>query len=321
MKKINLKKILSITLPLLLGVFLIWYSYHRFTPTQLQEIQHYFKNAKYSFVIISILCGFASHLSRAIRWNYTLKPLGYTPKLANNTMAVFVSYIMNLVIPRSGEFSRALIINKYEDVPYDKALGTIIAERVADLIILLLIVAIAFFVQLDVLKDFVLDIVPIKNLTYLAVILALLGLGFLAFVYKTNNFISNKIRGFVNGIFDGVWAIYKMKNKAGFILHTLFIWLMYMAMFYINIFALPETNQMELSTIVSAFIIGSFTIAFTNGGFGSYPFFISKILALFSIPLTVGTAFGWIVWTAQFVMMVFFGVLSLVLLPIYNRNK
>ncbi|SFU59366.1 hypothetical protein SAMN05216480_1099 [Pustulibacterium marinum] len=319
--KINIKKTLSISLPLLLGVFLIWYSYNKFSEEQLREIQHYFSNANYRFVLISVLCGFLSHLSRAYRWNYMLKPLGYKPKIANNTMAVFVGYIMNLVIPRSGEFSRALIINKYEDVPYDKALGTIIGERVADMLILLIIVASAFFIQLDVLKDFVLSIVPIKNILILLFILILLGLAFLWFVYKTNNVLSNKIRGFVTGIFDGILSIIKMKNKWGFIFHTLFIWVMYVAMFYINIYALPETSNMAAGTVISAFIVGSFTIAFTNGGFGSYPFFISKILALFSIPLTLGTAFGWIVWIAQFVMMVFFGALSLILLPIYNRNK
>lgn len=319
--KVNIKKTVSTILPLTLGVFLIWYSVNKFSAEQITEIKHYFKNANYWYVVISILCGFASHLSRAYRWNFMLAPLGYKPKLANNAMAVFSGYIMNMAAPRSGEFSRALVVHKYEGVPYDKALGTIIAERVADLLILGIIVASTFFIQVDVLKGYLTNMVPIKTLTILGVVLLLLGIGFLWFVYKTNNAISLKIKGFISGIMDGILSISKMEKKWAFLFHTLFIWCMYLAMFYINIYALPETSNMQFGVVLSAFVVGSFTIAFTNGGFGSYPFFIAEILTLFDVPNTVGTAFGWIVWIAQFVMLVFFGALSLILLPFYNKNK
>ena len=320
MKK-HIKKTISIILPLSLGVFLIWYSLNKFSSAQIEEIKHYFKNASYGFVIISVICGFLSHLSRAYRWNYMLRPLGFQPKLANNAMAVFTGYIMNMFIPRSGEFSRALVINKYEDVPYDKALGTIIAERVADLLVLGIIVSIAFFSQLTVLKDYVLTLVPFNKLIIFLGILGALGIAFLVFVYKTTNTFSLKIKKLISGIVSGILSISKMEKKWAFIAHTLFIWLMYIAMFYLNIYALPETSSMASGVVISAFIIGSFTIAFTNGGFGSYPFFISEILGLYGIPLTVGTAFGWIVWISQFLMIVFFGALSLILLPLYNKNK
>ncbi|WP_281753820.1 lysylphosphatidylglycerol synthase transmembrane domain-containing protein [Neptunitalea chrysea] len=317
----NIKKIASFILPLSLGVFLIWYSLSKFTPQQITEIKHYFKNANYWYVIISISFGFLSHLSRAYRWNFMLRPMGYNPSLANNAMAVFSGYIMNMFIPRSGEFSRALVVNKYEDVPYDKALGSIIAERVADLIVLGLIVATAFFIQIDILKEYLLETVNTTLLLSLMAGATVLGLTFLWFIYKTNTKISLKIRGLVSGIMTGVLSIIKMDKKWAFIAHTIFIWIMYLSMFYINIYALPQTQNMEFGVVLSAFIIGSFTIAFTNGGFGSYPFAIAEILSLFGVTLTVGTAFGWIIWIAQFVMLVFFGGLSLILLPIYNKNK
>ncbi|GLB52502.1 membrane protein [Neptunitalea chrysea] len=247
--------------------------------------------------------------------------MGYNPSLANNAMAVFSGYIMNMFIPRSGEFSRALVVNKYEDVPYDKALGSIIAERVADLIVLGLIVATAFFIQIDILKEYLLETVNTTLLLSLMAGATVLGLTFLWFIYKTNTKISLKIRGLVSGIMTGVLSIIKMDKKWAFIAHTIFIWIMYLSMFYINIYALPQTQNMEFGVVLSAFIIGSFTIAFTNGGFGSYPFAIAEILSLFGVTLTVGTAFGWIIWIAQFVMLVFFGGLSLILLPIYNKNK
>lgn len=305
----------------MLGVFLIWYSFNKFSAEQIADIQRYFKQANYGYVLLALTCGVASHFSRSYRWNFMLEPLGYKPSLANNAMAVFAGYIMNVFIPRSGEFSRALIVNKYEGVPYDKALGTIIAERVADLILLGLLVALAFFIQIDVLKAYLLEKVPIKTLVILLAVVLFAGLAFLWFVFKTNTKVAVKIRGFVSGILDGVLTIVRMKKKWAFIFHSLFIWAMYLAMFYINIYALPETSNMDFGVVISAFIVGSFTIAFTNGGFGYYPFFIAEILELFSIPNTVGTAFGWIIWTSQFIMMVVFGGLSLILLPIYNKNK
>lgn len=319
--KINYKKTALTILPLLLGVFLIWYSFNQFSAEQITDIKHYFQKANYWFVFLALVCGVASHFSRSYRWNFMLEPLGYKPRLINNAMAVFTGYIMNMFIPRSGEFSRALIINKYEGVPYDKALGTIIAERVADLILLGLIVTIALFLQIDVLKDYLLAKVPVTVLAYALIGLTVGTIAFFWFIYKSDNKISRKVKGLIGGVMDGVLTIIKMKKKWAFIFHTVFIWLMYVAMFYINIYALPETSQMPFGVVISAFIVGSFTIAFSNGGFGSYPFFISEILNLYGISLTVGTAFGWIIWTSQFIMMVVFGGLSLILLPIYNKNK
>ncbi|SFS75934.1 hypothetical protein SAMN04487906_1593 [Zhouia amylolytica] len=314
-------KILKIVLPLLLGVFLIWYSYSKFTPDQLTEIKDHFKNANYWFLLLSLLFGFFSHLSRAYRWNFMLEPLGYKPKLANNAMAVFIAYLFNLAIPRSGEVSRALVINKYDNVPFDKAFGTIVAERIADVLVLGFIVLLAFALQFDALKDFLLEIIPIQKLLIAGITLTLLGIAGLFFIYKTNFKISLKIRKLIAGLKEGLLAILKMKKVWPFIFHTVFIWIMYVAMFYICIFALEETSSFSFSTVITAFVVGSFAIAFTNGGFGSYPFFIAEILLLFGISATVGTAFGWIVWISQFVMILLFGGLSLLLLPVYNRNK
>lgn len=305
----------------MLGVFLIWFSYSKFSPEQLAEIKNHFKNANYRFLLLSLVFGFLSHLSRAYRWNFMLEPMGYKPKLMNNTMAVFTAYLFNLAIPRSGEVSRALVINKYDNVPFDKAFGTIVAERVADVLILGLLVLLALSMQFDTLKDFLLDLIPLQKLIVGILILGALGVTGILFVYKTSFSISIKIRNLVSGLKDGLLSILKMKKVWPFILHTIFIWVMYIAMFYICIYALEETSSFSFSTVIAAFVVGSFAIAFTNGGFGSYPFFIAEILLLFGISATVGTAFGWIVWISQFVMILIFGGLSLLLLPVYNRNK
>ncbi|WP_321539541.1 lysylphosphatidylglycerol synthase transmembrane domain-containing protein [Flavobacterium piscinae] len=130
--KQKIGKWLSILLPILLGLALVIYTYNKFTPEQLEEIKLQFKNADYFYIYISLLISAVALWSRGYRWRYTLEHLGYKPKISTNVMAVCIGYFINMSIPRSGEVSRALILKKYEDVPFDKAFGTIIAERVVD---------------------------------------------------------------------------------------------------------------------------------------------------------------------------------------------
>ena len=116
-------------------------------------------------------------------------------------------------------------------------------------------------------------------------------------------------------------VIFKMKNKWAFIFHTLFIWFMYILMFYVTSFAVDELRDIPMSAILIGFIAASFSIAATNGGIGSYPEAIVLAFLLFSIPEDPSRAFGWIIWTSQTLMIVLFGGLSLLLLPVYNRTK
>jgi hypothetical protein len=113
----------------------------------------------------------------------------------------------------------------------------------------------------------------------------------------------------------------KIRHKTLFLLHTLFIWAMYFLMFYIPFFALPETATISLTNVLTAFVVGSFAMTFTNAGFGSYPFFIAEVLFLFGVATPIGTAFGWIVWTSQFAMTLLLGGLSFALLPLIKENK
>ena len=145
-----MKKTLKITLPLLLGVLLVWYSLSRISiPTLIQ----YFKDANYWWIAFGLFFGVLSHLSRAYRWKFMLEPLGYTPKFANSVMAVLIAYLVNYTVPRAGEISRAAILTNYEGVPFEKGFGTIVAERIADLIMMLFIILITLFVQFDFIID------------------------------------------------------------------------------------------------------------------------------------------------------------------------
>lgn len=313
---------LKVALPLLLGVFLIWYSYNKFSPEQLQDIKTHFKEANYGFVALSVFFGILSNISRAIRWGYMFEPIGYKLRFSNKIMAVYITYLMNLFIPRSGEISRALVVNKFEDVPFDKAFGTIISERAFDFIILLIFIGATISLQFPLISGFFqdenVDLFKLYVLIGIAVPLVFLAFYFLK---KSNSTLSEKIKKFLKGLLEGILTIFKMKRKWAFIGHTLFIWLMYVCMFYVMIYALPETSGISITAILTAFVVGSLTIAFTNGGFGSYPFFIAALLLLFDVPETAGTAFGWLVWTSQTVVVIILGGLSFLLLPVLNKAK
>ena len=314
-------KFLKIAIPLGLGVFLIYYSYSKFSPEQLEEISFYFKKADYKIVALSVLFSLLSHMLRAYRWNFMLESLGYKPKIANNFMAVNVAYIMNLFIPKSGEISRAVIINKYEDVPFDKAFGTIISERAVDVIILFGFTAIALMLQFDLLFSFLTDLIQPSKLYLAFGALFLLIIIFFLFLKYSKSILHQKIKQFYLGIKEGILSIIKMKKKGLFIVHSFLIWGLYLLSFYTALHALEETSSITFGIIIITFVVGSFSFAFTNSGFGTYPFFVAAILSVFSIPETAGTAFGWIVWTSSITSIIFFGGLSLLLLPFYNRDQ
>lgn len=319
--KQKIGKWLSILLPILLGLVLVIYTYNKFTPEQLEEIKLQFKTADYFYIYISLLISAVALWSRGYRWKFTLEHLGYQPKISTNVMAVCIGYFVNMSIPRSGEVSRALLLKKYEDVPFDKAFGTIIAERVVDTFFLLSFIALAFFLEFDVLKTFVLDKIPFQKLMLLFGVGAFLFISVILLFRYSKHRIILLIKQKISGLVEGVTSIWQMEKKWAFLFHSVLIWASYFFMFYITIFALPETSNLSLSTVVISFIVGGLAITLTNSGFGAYPFLMAEILLLYNVPETAGTAFGWLVWTSQTLMVVILGTLSFLLLPVFNKNK
>ena len=300
-----------------MGGFLVWYSISNISIDVLIE---YFKEANYSWLVLGLFFGVLSHLSRAYRWKFMLEPLGFKPKFTNNVLAVLVGYLVNLALPRAGEVSRALVLTNYEDVPFEKGFGTIVAERIADLIMMLSIMLITLFVQFDFIYELLTkNFNPTKIITGLVVVI--LGFYILtSVVKKAKSGFLLKIKTFVSGLGEGVTSIFKMKKKWAFIFHTVFIWVMYVCMFWATIPAIEGLN-VPFGGILIGFIAGGFSIAATNGGIGLYPIAVAGALALFDIPTEPATAFGWIMWTAQTAMIIIFGGLAFLFLPIYNKNK
>ena len=318
----ELKKILKIILPIALGVFLVWYSYSITSEEDRTQIIRYIKEADLFWVGLSVFIGILSHISRAIRWNYLLEPMGYTPKVSNNIFIILIAYFANLGIPRSGEVLRATALATYEDVPFQKGFGTIVTERVVDLLMLLLIILMALFSQTDIILAFLNEKGVGFTDTLIFLCVGFIGLLFImGFLRRSNSRFAIKLRDFIKGLLDGVLSIFEMKKKWAFVLHTIFIWGAYILMFWVIKYTVPETIDLSFGQLLVAFVGGAFAMSTTNGGIGLYPIAVSKSLAIFGISAISGNAFGWIMWIAQTLMVVVFGAISFLLLPLLNRNK
>jgi uncharacterized protein (TIRG00374 family) len=257
-----------------------------------------------------------------VRWKYLLNTLGYYPKTINSIMAVLIGYFSNLGIPRSGEVLRSTAMDRYENIPFQKAFGTVIAERVVDLILLMSCILLALSLQYDLIAGYL----SFDNINFFQTLLTLL-MSAICFIFIRKFFIQSthpvteKIKQFFLGIWEGMLSIKKMKNKGLFIAHTFFIWLMYVLMFWVIKFSIPETINLEMNAIIPAFVVGGLSISATNGGIGIYPYSVSLVLIAFGISKESALAFGWIMWTCQTLMVVTFGALAFFALPLVNRQK
>ena len=322
MKKEGVLKIAKTLLPFLVGILFIYLSVRTTTAEDRATIYAAIKDADYRFIFLSLIMGLLSHFSRAYRWNFMLHPLGYRPRLVNNTLAIFITYIANLGVPRSGELFRATVMQTYEGIPFEKSFGTIIAERTVDLLMLFLTIGIALTLEFDLIFGMLQE----KAMNPWTLLFGFsVGAGVFYLVYaqikRSESAWAKKIIDLVTGLSEGFLTLLRMEKKWAYLAHTLFIWSMYVAMFYIIKYSLPETAALGFEPLLIGFIVGALAISATNGGIGIYPFSVSLVLISYGITKESSLAFGWIMWTAQTVMVILFGSLSFFLLPLVNRKK
>lgn len=311
-----LKKALKIIIPFAFGGLLVWYSLSDLDYNQLLKD---FKNANYWWIGLSLVFGILSHISRAYRWSFMLEPMGYKPKMTNNVLAVLVGYLVNYTIPRAGEASRALVLTNYEDIPFEKSFGTIVAERIADLAMLFVVIIVTLFVQFDFIAQLLTEnFDPVKIGIGLGGLLVAFVF-FVVYIKRAKSGIGLKIKTFVSGLIEGMLSILKMKKKWPFIFHTIFIWVMYILMFWVVTFSI-DNFSVPLGAILVGFIAGAFSIAATPGGIGSYTITVPAAFMLFGVAEAPSESFAWIMWGSQTAMVIFFGGLSFLALPIYNKK-
>lgn len=328
------KAILQFIILLGIGILLVWLSF-RSVWTKKDDILKAFQNANYLWVGISVLIAFLSHFLRAFRWNYLLKPLGYKVKPANALGAVLIGYFANYGLPRMGEITRCTLVRKYDDVPFEVALGTVITERIVDMLLLVVIFFLTLFAQFSQLKDltaeYIYDPMMLKlqgaaqNTTKLFVLTGIVILVVVAFILvrkKISNLLKGKAGNVIKGFGKGLSSIKDMENKFQFILLSFGIWACYFYALYFCFFAFTGTAHLGHSEGLVLLLFGTFGVIFTPGGLGVYPAIITALLtATYHVDEVSAFSFPWMVWTAQFILIVVLGLLSLILLPIINKSK
>lgn len=327
------KSIIQFIVLLGIGIFLVWLSL-KSVWLEKDKIASSFKEAKYFWIIISIIISILSHYLRAYRWNYLLKPLGYSTKPVNAIGAVLVGYFANYGLPRMGELTRCTLVTKYDKVPFEIALGTVITERIVDLLLLLFIFILTLLAQFNELKQlavtYIFDPMMIKlhhmsshQSLLIMLIFAILIMIVLFFILrkKITNLLKGKLGNVIKGFGKGLSSVKDVEHKFQFVLLSIAIWACYFYSLYVCFFAFDATSNLGHSECLVLLLFGTFGVVFSPGGLGAYPLIIKSLLVLYGIENITAFAFPWMVWASQFIIIIILGLLSLILLPIINKTK
>ena len=314
-----------------LGIFIILWMAKGIDDKGWQQIRLSISKAHYLLFIPVFSLLLLSHYLRALRWKMLMKPLGYQPDTFNVFNAVMVGYMANLAFPRLGEVLKCTLLARYEKTSPDKLVGTIVAERAVDLICLILVILLTILLQVDIVGQyawFLLDqfVSNAKGNTPLLII------GFVLFIFmlwvlfrwikkNPDNRLLQKTGNLVRGIFAGLISIRHVKNKPRFILYSIAIWVLYYAGTRIGFYALEEVAHLGLHEALSILSFGSIGMIVTQGGLGAYQYAVQETLALYQIDKVIGFTYGWLLWIAQTLVLLLGGLFSMIVLPIYNRNK
>ena len=315
----KLKSYIKILLPISIGIFCIFFSFRNISFT---DFTKYFYEINYLWVFVGIFLGALSHISRSYRWKYLIEPLGYKLGFINSVLAVFSAYLINYTIPRAGDIARATMISKYEKIPLDKTLGTIVAERAVDVICILTIIATGLIFEFNRISEKLISLIENTEISvviiYVGVIILILFV--LNRVLRKSKYYKS-ILNFFSGIIEGLTIIFKMEKRVPFILHSIFIWLMYILMFWATSMAFFELHEVAFYQFMISFTLAAISIMLSNGGIGIYPLAVEESLGWYGVQSTTGLAFGWVSWLSQTMMVIIFGGLSLFILPFINRKK
>lgn len=311
--KNKLFKVLKVSLPVAIGMYLTWYFISNSSETEKDYFLKSLSEANYLWILLALVIAFLTHLSRAYRWKYLLETLDLKPKLSLMYHSVMIGYIINLTIPRSGELARAAYFSRYQKTKPDQIFGTIVIERVVDLIMFALVFFIAFLFQADQEKFNQFRQISTSSsnplllpiFIVIGVLLIILLVGFKKVRIKAINFLK--------GITQGASAILRLKNKTAFLMHTLFIWSGYLAMLWITALALPDLQNITINAVFACFIGGTIAIGATPGGIGLYPIMVAgALIEMYGYDGQIAKSFGMLMWTSQTAFMILLGIISLI---------
>ena len=261
-----------------------------------------------------------SHFLRAYRWKMLLKPTGNNISLANSFLSLMIGYLVNLAVPRGGEISRCYNLLKLEKTPVEISFGTVVAERVVDVISLAVLIAISFFVEWTKLAHFIgsLDLFSHASesngkwqVWILAGGVAVLALFAVIYGFRKNE----KLKKILSGFRNGVLSIFRLEKSWLFVFFSVLIWLLYFIMSYLVIIAFPETATLGFSAVITLFAIGAIAMAAPlPGGAGSYHTLVPLgLVLLYGLPKGDAVAFVFIFHGWQTFIFILAGVVSLLI--------
>ncbi|MCU7550750.1 flippase-like domain-containing protein [Chitinophagaceae bacterium LB-8] len=329
----SLQTILQYLFFLGLGILFVWLTIKDINQEQWQHIKFSIKNARYGMIAPVFAMIFLSHYSRALRWKILMKPLGYTPTTFNTFAAVMIGYLVNAGVPRLGEVVKCTLLARYENVRADKLIGTIVVERAVDVVCLMVVFILALAFQGHIIGSYTADLFTsffedkAGQFSILKLALFLFGVvTFIALIYTLLKRFGHidavaKVKKIILGVLLGLNSIRLIKNKGLFIFHTLFIWTMYLASTTAGIYALRETDHLGIGAGLATLGIGSIGMIVTPGGIGAYPYLVTKLMLLYQISEETGTALGWLLWSAQTIIILFGGLILAALFSYHNKNK
>jgi uncharacterized protein (TIRG00374 family) len=323
-------RIIKFTLLLLITVLLLFISFRGVNfKNILQDVWH----ANMLWVAFSAIFAIIAFILRAWRWNLLIEPLGFAPPLKKTIYAILIGYLTNLAFPRLGEISRCGVLSKSSSAPFNKLLGTVITERVIDVLSLFACLLLAFIIESKRLGNFLTENIlhPLWNKpvhffrTSEGIIMGLLLLTVVLIVTfyllrkKRKENVSAVARFFI-GLADGIRSIASLKNPWLFILHTILIWLLYYAGVYVCFFALSSTGHLGFSAALFLLVAGGLGMsAPVQGGFGAYHLLVSQGLMLYGLSREDGLTFATLLHSLQTILVVILGVVSLLL--IFRNQK
>ncbi len=284
------------------------------------------KTVDLMWVFLSVGISLIAFFARAYRWNILLEPLGYNLKTSRTTLAVMIGYLANLAIPRLGEISRCGVLNRNDNVNMAHGIGSVVVDRIIDLIVLFLLIFLGLVIEYDQITLFLnqayADLELPSYVIYILIALALLGIGFLIYVVTKRHTMTGKFAELIKGFVDGLLSLSKIKNVPGFLISTLIIWLVYYAMAYVVVFALPETSGLDLGAGLLLLVTGGIALSIpVQSGFGTYHGMVAGLLLLYNIDKTTGLFFATLLHTSQIVSIAIFGTVALVLSALLRKKE
>lgn len=331
--KKHLGDILKLVIFLGIGLFFVYWFLLKLDPTQRQAIWLSFCSANYLWVALAIVCALASHLMRAVRWQLLYHPIGYRPRLRNTFGSVMVAYLANLAFPRLGEVVRCATMNTSENIPLEKSIGTVVTERIIDVLAFGIIVVIGLLVMFGQAKDWIYDSLSQKfsslpSLTMIIVAaIALLLLAFIAYklFYKKLLQFSffQKIDQLLKGCIEGLKSIFHLgpRKTILFIFYSAIIYILYILGGLIILQAISETIGLGIRAAFVMYLFGSLGMMISQGGLGTYPVLVWQALSIYGISQEVGLATGWLLWSSQQAAVVVVGLAFYIYFSIAKRKS